>query len=265
MNHSLREEGKSHKIILETIGRNGHDREIIRGLRAGESHQAIADWLVRENPDLETLDPQTTTHRKLVGVVKLFEAQYQEQDSLHRPNSSDYKLQWTNVTTNTNFIGHLFDLYFTWVHPIHMLFSELEFKEDFKFNQENHCSASLVNAICAMACNLLETEHGLDRQNPLDAATLRDNFMREARKFLLPESYRVLTSVQTFAVLFLVELSSGKARNAIGYLRSAIDNIKFQDSVQHSEEAKELTLWGIQTLNSYDRYPLPSHWVCLFD
>ena len=250
-NQNLREEGNWHRIILQTIGNNGHDREIINRLRAGESHQAIADWLVGENP---TLSDQSITHNNLVDVVRLFETRYQDQDTQLFPGYKEYQFPWTKVTSNEKFIRHLLNLYFTWVHPVHMLFSESAFRRDFEANQKSHCSAPLVNAICAMACNLLETEtHGPDRRNIVDAATMRDGFMNEARTLLSPRSYQFMTSIQAFAIMFLVDLSSGKARNSIGYLRSAIDNVVTRDDAQHSEEAKELTLWGIQTLNSYVR------------
>ena len=139
-----------------------------------------------------------------------------------------------------------------------MLFSELDFKHDFRVNIQANCSASLVNAICAMGCNLLDSEDVGDRRNRIDAATLRDGFMNEARATLTPSTYGYMTSVQTLAIMFLVELSSGKARNAIGYLRSAVDNLKSavdnlknSDEPSFSEEATEITIWGLHTLNTY--------------
>ena len=222
---------------------------------ADEVYQGLFDWPARENPNLETLGFQSTTDRNLVDVVNLFGDKYQEQDATYPSGSEEHQVPWTRVTTNQKFIGHLFHLYFTWVHPVHMLFSESDFKNDFTSNRGNYCSASLVNAICAMSCNLLGNQQCQNQFNILDAATLRDRFMDEARRYLLPESYYLMTSIQTFAVMFLVELSSGRARNAVGYLRSAIDNRKCRDSTQHSKEAKEITLWGIQTLNSYDNDP----------
>ena len=109
-----------------------------------------------------------------------------------------------------------------------------------------------------MGCDLLESEDVGDRRNRVDAATLRDGFMNEARAALTPSTYGYMTSVQTLAVMFLVELSSGKARKAIGYLRSAVDNlrsavdnVKNSDEPSFSEEANEITVWGLHTLNTY--------------
>ena len=251
-NRGLREEGAWQRIILETIGGNGHDREIIKKLRAGESHQAIADWLVHQNPDLRTAGVESSTERDLVDVVKIFEAQCQGADGLHRfsPETSS-ELRWTKVCTSQKLVGHLFDLYFTWVHPVHMLFSELDFKNDFRNGLETYCSSSLVNAICAMGCLLIDGEKEPDRRNLREAAKLREGFMDEARTSLTPETFHQMTSIQSFAVMYLVELSSGKARSAMGYLRSAVENLKASHGPQQSEEAKELTFWGTQTLNTY--------------
>ena len=249
----MREEGAWQRTILETIGKNGHDREIISRLRSGDSHQSIAKWLQKENPDFERGLETPTTHRRLIDVVKLYEMQCQQDDGLARqsPNPPGAENPWTGVTISHRLIGHLFDLYFTWVHPVHMLFSELDFKHDFKDNVQAHCSASLVNAICAMGCNLLDREEIDDRRNRIDAATLRDGFLNEARTSLTPTSYGYMTSVQALAVMFLVELSSGKARKAIGYLRSAVDNMKNRHGPLLSEEASDITVWGLHTLNTY--------------
>ena len=252
MNQSLREESHWQKVILRTIGSNGHNKEIIRRLRAGESHQAIATWLIRENPDFAKIGPEATNVHNLVNIVKLLEHQYREDDNLSPREVGGPPFLWTKFITNEVFIGHLFNLYFTWVHPVHMFFKELDFREDFKSDHGLHCSRPLVNAICAMACNLLKVDPGEDGWSPQDAATLRDGFMAEARKLLVLESVSHMTSIQAFAVMFLVELSSGKARNGIGYLRSAIENMGRQSDAQYSKEAKELMFWGILTLNSYD-------------
>ena len=252
-NRNLREEGAWQKTILQTIGSNGHDREIISRLRKGDSHQSIAEWLHRENPDFARGLEAPITHRRLIDVVKLYEMQCQQDDGLNRqsPDSSEAELPWTKVTASRKLIGHLFDLYFTWVHPVHMLFSELDFKHDFRGSMKAHCSASLVNAICAMGCNLLESEDAGLRRNRIDAATLRDGFMNEARATLDPSTYGHMTSIQTLAIMFLVELSSGKARKAIGYLRSAMDNMNNGSGPPLSEEANEITIWGLHTLNTY--------------
>ena len=252
-NRYLREEGAWQRTILEAIGRHGHDREVISRLRNGDSHESIAKWLQEENPDFERSLETPTTPRRLSDVVKLYELQCQQDDGLARHSSEPpgAEIPWTRVTISHGLISHLFDLYFTWVHPVHMLFSELDFKHDFRENVQTHCSASLVNAICAMGCNLLHSEEIDERRNRIDAATLRDGFLDEARTSLTPASFGYTTSLQALAVMFLVELSSGKARKAIGYLRSAVDNMNNRRGPLLSEEASDITVWGLHTLNTY--------------
>ena len=83
-----------------------------------------------------------------------------------------------------------------------------------------------------------------------DAMKLREGFMVEARSHLPPGSYGQMTAIQAFAVMFLVELSSGKARNATGYLRCAADHLRKRDPSDQSDDAVKLSYWGIHTLNT---------------
>ncbi len=255
-NRDLQQTSDWQRIILETIGSNGHDREIIKKLRGGESHQVIADWLVAENPDYQSFALEPATHRTLTEVVKIYEAQCQQYDGLPRVGGpSESRIPWTKVSVDHTLLGHLFDLYFTWVHPVHMLLSELDFKHDFKHNNGTHCSSSLVNVICAMACLLLEGEKEAskftDLRRGLNAAALRDGFMEEAKKALAEQPFESLTSIQTLAVMYLVDLSAGKSRSATGYLRSASEGLRAKKGYQQTEEAIEVTIWGIRNLIMY--------------
>ncbi len=249
-NKDLQEASDRQRMILDTIGSNGHDREIILRLRAGESHHSIADWLCKQHPISRKLSIVPPSKRSLIDVVKNLERHYQEKDGPNRTGTpSAVELQWTKVTSSQILIAHLFDLYFTWVHPVHMLFSELDFKHSFRNNDQTYCSSPLVNAICAMGCHLLDNDSFDTMTKDVDITTLKEGFLTEARENLLPDSYRCMTSIQTFAVMYLVDVSSGKARSATGYLRSAVDNLKSTDGGSQSAEARELSEWGIQTLN----------------
>ena len=173
-------------MTLKTIGSNGHDREIISRLHRGDSHQSIAEWPYHKSPDV--------VHGLGVPVVKLYEIQCQ-QDGLNRQNPNLSEIPWTKVTKCYKLIGHLFDLYFTWVHPVHMLFSELDFKHDFRRDIETHCSASLVNVIYAIECNLLECEDLGNICYYIDTLTLRSYFIKEARATLTPSFYSYIISI----------------------------------------------------------------------
>ncbi len=130
-----------------------------------------------------------------------------------------------------------------------MLFSESDFKTDYQTHNETHCSSSLVNAICAMACHLVEGEESENKLKDLEI--LRKGFLNEALAYLNPDNYRHLTSIQTFAIIYLAELSAGRAQSAYAYLRSAIDYLTEATSDQQSSRALELSGWGVQTLNTW--------------
>ena len=249
-NRGLQETSDWQKTILDTIGSNGHDREIIMRLRAGESHQSIADWLSQLDTLSRDLKRVPLSRGSLIDVVGSIERHYEEEGlgniiRAYEPAS----IPWTNVSSSTTLIGHLLDLYFTWVHPFHMLFSEVDFKHDFRMHADGYCSISLVNAICAMACHLCESEVIDHETRGVDASTLCNAFMDDARASLNPNNVHRMTSIQTFAVMYLVELGSGKAQNATKYLRTAMDSLNSSHEHQQSAEAVELSAWGVHTLN----------------
>ena len=235
-------------MILDTISNDGHDKEIVRRLQAGDSYHSIAEWLYEERSTSNSLQPLSAFQNSLFSVVKNFERHHQS-DSLTRRDRLDASgFPWTKVNSKQILIGHLFDLYFTWVHPVHMLFSELEFKNSFWTNDETYCSSPMVNAICAMACHLLGKEELEFMSEKIDPSTLREGFMTEARTNLVPELYSQITTIQTFAIMYLVDLGSGKARRAMGYLRSAIENLNETNNNLQSAEAMEICVRGIEAL-----------------
>lgn len=249
-NKGLQETSDWQKIILDTIGSNGHDREIIIRLRAGESHQSIADWLSQLETLSRDLQHIPESRLGLIDVVGKINRRYQN-GGVDTINGVDAlpSIPWTQVSSSEILIGHLLDLYFTWVHPFHMLFSELNFKQDFRIHADDYCSTPLVNAICAMACHLVESEI-VDEIQGVDVSTLSEAFMNDARANLNPDNFHHMTSIQTFAVMYLVDLGSGKAQNATKYLRTAVDALKVDHGHQQSAEAVELSAWGIHSLNT---------------
>ena len=249
-NSDLQEMSDWQKKILDTISSDGHEKEILMRLRAGDSHQSIADWLSQLDPFSNSLRQVPASNRSLIDVVKTIERHYREYDLSYASTPDASTVQWTKVSSSQRLIHHLLELYFTWVHPVHMLFSELDFRQDYRMHRQTYCSSSLVNAICAMSCHLLENSMGDEAIGHVDTSTLREGFMDEARSSLTADIFREMTSIQTFAIMYLVDLSAGKARSAVGYLRSAVENLMTYSEYQQSEEAMELSRWGVQSLNT---------------
>ncbi|KAL8703629.1 MAG: hypothetical protein Q9201_003199 [Fulgogasparrea decipioides] len=248
-NQGLQSAHEWQKIVLDEIGRNGHDRQIIQKLRNGESSETIARWLCQQQPLSRSLHIIPPNERGLLDIVDAYEQQYRRQAGLSYGKDKDtLHYRWTQGSSSRTLVGHLFDLYFTWVHPVHMLFSENDFKESFRTNNAIYCSSALVNAICAMACHLVEPKDVDDDVE--NVVALGHGFMNQARQEIMPKNYLHLTSIQALAVMYLCELSSGKARSATGYLRAAAEFLKNARVDGQSLEARQITLWGIQTLNT---------------
>jgi hypothetical protein len=176
--------------ILQALSTDEKVPEILERLKNGETYESIVEWLGRAPiDDFETLSPRLSQH-------STFEA-------------SDYEMsgvastRWTTVTSNTAVLDHLFQLYFAWVHPVHTLFSEGHFVDNYKRQSGNYCSSNLVNAICAMACHL-HTAEGDD----LDFDQFGTDFSDAVRSDIDADDKSIAT-IQAFAVMFLVECARG--------------------------------------------------------
>jgi hypothetical protein len=64
------------------------------------------------------------------------------------------------------------------------------------------------------------------------------------------ETQMTPVSAVTYAILFLVELSSGKGASAFSHLRLAVESLRNVSQGNWSEEAFEITSFGIHTLNT---------------
>lgn len=151
-----------------------------------------------------------------------------------------------SLTTDEALLRHLMALYFTWVHPVYMLFSERHFMSSFRNNDSIYCSQPMINAMCAVSCcYLVHNEDG-----EVDAKSLGQRFYHQAWSDLRVEEDMTLVSAVTYAILFLFELSQGQARNASSHLRLAVESLRSVNKYYWSEEAFQVSLWGVQTLNT---------------
>ena len=235
-------------VILDILTNNGHVEEVIRRLREGESQESIARWL-QGRPELrQFIASISESDQHLIAVVRRVESMFEVSETPSNPVTSHI---WTRVTRSDALIRHLFELYFTWVHPAHMIFPEISFLQSYRDGDETYCSSALVNAICAMACHLMDSPvPGITSRDVEDRMNLRNGFMDEARSLLNPGPGLPITSIQAFAVMFLADLSAGKARSAVGYLRCAADHIRTPQESFEFDAALQLSQWGIHTLNT---------------
>ncbi|KAL3428502.1 nitrogen assimilation transcription factor nit-4 (fungal specific transcription factor) [Phlyctema vagabunda] len=210
--------------------------EIVQRLRRGDEYQSIATWLEKATAaDDEILSPRGSQHSLNL-----------ESSDHEMSGTKSNQFRWTYVTSNPAVIDHLLQLYFAWVHPVHTLFSEGHFVDSYKRESPQYCSETLVNAICAMACHL----HSHDDADEIDFDALGACFSEAARSSIDATDMR-LTSVQSFAVLFLVDCAQSQALRAASYLRVATNSIVNVPMVasERSLPVFQSTISGIRNLN----------------
>lgn len=248
---TLVEENALVEQIMSSLKEDGQYVEIINRLKRGESHQAIAEWLGRPMMMRPELSPQASDR---------FNEAVQ---SYHRDlvENKDPRF-WTNVTQDTALIEHLISLYFIWFHPSHMVFDEERFTTSFKNCVDVYCSPALVNVLCATSCSLLH-ELWDAKVNLEDAiSSLRTSFMNEARIHLKAAERKTMTTLQTYAVMFLCELTMGNGLKATSYLRLATETLITKRETEQVLKSHEISSWGILTLNTlvFPASSVPEHW-----
>lgn len=240
-NGTLEEKNDWIECIMESLKDDSQGTEIIRRLKRGEAHRDIAEWLGR---------PMTagTNNLSPTSELQLSEAI----EKYHRDFVSNHDPRfWIGVTIDPCLIEHLIHLYFTWIHPVHMLFDEGKFLDSFKNCVDTYCSSSLVNAICAMSCYLLHKSWDNDEDIQLATSSLRIRFMDEARSSLKDTDNDRMTVIQTYAILFLAELSSGNGRTATSHLRLAAELLIDKQQAKMSRDSEEISSWGLLTLHTF--------------
>ncbi|RDI78713.1 hypothetical protein Vi05172_g11297 [Venturia inaequalis] len=213
-----------------------------------------------EDPEL-VLKPSGQTYQDLVralhhppldrGVAlrhdsgsSLDSVQYGSDVNMDSDDESSFR--WTSVTTDESRIHHLMALYFSWVHPVHMLFSERHFMGSYRNKNKIYCTNSLINAICALGCCYEEDEQG----NNAASKRMGERFAQQVLCETKNETQMTPVSAVTYAILFLVELSSGKGASAYTHLRLAVESLRKISVGNWSAEAFEITSFGIHTLNT---------------
>ena len=228
--------------IIRSLKDDGQGSEIISRLKRGESHQAIAEWLGHPlvgSGDLPELSPTTE-----YSVTQAIERYHQGLVGNHDPR------YWTNVTQDAALIEHLVALYFTWIHPVHLVLDEGQFMTSFRNCSDTYCSSALVSIICAMSCHLLHNIGGDDYDMKAAIDSFRNRFMEETRSLLRHVDPAKMTSIQTHAILFLAELGSGHGLIATSYLRLAVEILIDKQKSEQDEESERVAAWGILTLHT---------------
>ncbi len=230
------------QALIRSLEQDKKGTQILKRLKRGQTLQETAEWLVQPSETIR--DPSPTSVHKANEALKRYHDQLiEDQDPRY----------WTNVTSDPALLHHLVHLYLVWIHPVHMLFNQTTFMSSFKKCEDAYCSAALVNAICAMSCHLY---HGAnleqDKQHAQEEIDcLRTTFMEEAYSNLKEGDYNKMTVIQTYAILFLVELGCGKGQLATSHLRLATEScFAKQEQAEQDPESEGVAALGVLTLHT---------------
>ncbi|KAI9654185.1 MAG: hypothetical protein M1829_000967 [Trizodia sp. TS-e1964] len=238
--------------IFNALVSDEKSQEVVMALRSGEPRDSISLRLGRltlEGPLPET--PPATT----AGWPPYLPDGMDPRSPVDEVDTdSDHGHAWTTVTNNPALVRHLLTLYFTWAHPIHMVVSETAFMRSYLELTADYCSSALVNAMCALGCLLAESPLEMSYDTELMAndpedykfATLAERFMEEARSLIKWDNLGRITIIQTFAIMFLVDAGSGKARRAASYISFATTQLF--DRALGNEPERHTDTWKIAVL-----------------
>lgn len=87
---------------------------------------------------------------------------------------------WVAAPCDEQLTKHLFSLFWTWIHPAYFIFNMERFVGGYETGNEEHCSAFLVAAVCAAACDLLDPHWTSISGEVPDIAALRRDFVAKA-------------------------------------------------------------------------------------
>ncbi|EPE31271.1 hypothetical protein GLAREA_12574 [Glarea lozoyensis ATCC 20868] len=228
------------RILTALSEENEKVPEIIERLQNREQYESIVEWL--GHPHIEDID--STSPR--ISHNSTFEM------SDHEMGGGPLSTRWTSVKCDGSVFDHLFSLYFAWVHPVHTLFDEGRFVDNYNNQSTDYCSESLASAMCALACHL-HTATGAAGIDEPDFDQLGEEFSDAAIANLDPQDHTI-TNIQAFAVMFLVDCARGKGLRAASYLReatSALSALKLErfEALEGFNEVWKNTLGGIRNLN----------------
>ncbi|KAK0270103.1 hypothetical protein LTR35_014351 [Friedmanniomyces endolithicus] len=164
---------------------------------------------------------------------------------------------WFSRPQDADFIEHLLNLYFSWVHPIYHIFPRELFLRDMGRGTTEQCSAMLVNAVMALACHY--SDRPAARTDPCNPATAGDHFFADAKQLLDRDEKTCLTTIQALGLMATRECSQGRESNAYQYsgrcVRMAVE-MGLHLSVAGSGlrlaelEARKITFWGVFNLET---------------
>ncbi|KAF2720764.1 hypothetical protein K431DRAFT_269957 [Polychaeton citri CBS 116435] len=209
-----------------------------------------------------TIAPGTATFEKIPSNSSYISGDVTDGTDHYGPESATSDLtgstnSWFSSHQDAEFIEHLLNLYFCWVHPFYHFFAREEFLQDMGQGRSRFCSSLLLNAVLAVACGY--SDRPTARINPSNPATAGEHYFSEAKRLLEAIEKPALTTVQALGLMSLFESSKGRDSN--GYrlcgrsVRMAVE-LGLHLSVAGSGlqtvevEVRKITFWAVFNLET---------------
>lgn len=122
---------------------------------------------------------------------------------------------WFRHPQDTEFLNHLLELYFCWIHPFHPFFLRERFLHDMSVGRNESCSAMLLHAVLSFACHY--SDRPMARTDLRSPGTAGDEFFAEAKQLLDGGGMPCITTVQALGVMSIRETSCGRDSNGYQY------------------------------------------------
>lgn len=199
---------------------------LFHSLRRGDRLDTLAESLGTENADFTLRALDLDLSEQIGTPVNSFHTQTPPLRSTENSRSPGEKpwgdnqihssapetsSSWFRIPQDAEFVEHLLNHYFSWIHPFHTLFCKDNFLSDMARGNTRYCSAMLVNAILALGCHYSDRPGvKLESSKP---ETAEEYFYNEAMELDHRSQEASLTTVQALAVMALREASVGHNHN----------------------------------------------------
>lgn len=116
----------------------------------------------------------------------------------------------------------------------------------FRLGDSVYCSEAMLHAMCAIGCMYsVDLETGES-----DYKDMLETFYSHAKAEVENEDRSKATTSIAYAMLALLEGSRGQGRSGQSHLRLAVESLRLIDRNAWEEDALEICLWGLHTLNT---------------
>jgi hypothetical protein len=251
-----------YETIMESI-RNGSEDDaeailqFLRDKKEQQENSEVLDQIVQmlnaEGPALSsTLPPRCemdmsdfkpsqvkSSQSRHYGLTSNFILQESEGD-LPSSVSADAAREWTTVTSDSELIEHLLEVYFTWSHPFYLLFSQELFYHGMRFHRNRYCTTLLMNAVLAVGC--CYSDRPKARKDPNDLDTVGDQpSLTTVQALGLMSLREAIRNHNTRAQSYISQMMN----MAIGLGMHASQSAESSSTLTESEiEGRRITFWG---------------------